>query len=135
MTQYSIGGIDITLHELLPEGGHCWGGEQHYGVHNCQWAAHLVVRSGYRGPLLPVYEFLPSFSAGNREKFDGGRCCARRLPRPAPASSSTRLKAPGPDAYPGAPSTRARVSTGNHATLNTAKVAIQHACDSRIHVV
>jgi len=71
MTQYSIGGIDITLQELRPEGGHCWGGERLYGVHNCEWAAQIVVRSGYRGPLVPVDELLPRFCAGNRDKFDG----------------------------------------------------------------
>ena len=88
MTQYSIGGIDITLDELLPEGGHCWGGERHYGVHNCEWAAHVVVRSGYRGPLLPVDEFLPRFCAGNREKFDGD------LPRIGPLLCAA-IAAPG----------------------------------------
>jgi len=71
MTQYSIGGIDITLQELRPEGGHCWGGERLYGVHNCEWAAQIVVRSGYHGPLVPVDELLPRFCAGNRDKFDG----------------------------------------------------------------
>ena len=88
MTQYSIGGIDITLDELLPEGGHCWGCERHYGVHNCEWTAHLVVRSGYRGPLVPVDEFLPRFSAGNREKFDGD------LPRIGPLLCAA-IAAPG----------------------------------------
>jgi hypothetical protein len=71
MTQYSIGGIDITLQELRPEGGHYWGGERLYGVHNCEWAAQIVVRSGYHGPLVPVDELLPRFCAGNRDKFDG----------------------------------------------------------------
>jgi hypothetical protein len=71
MTQYSIGGIDITLQELCPEGGHSWGGERLYGMHNCEWAAQIVVRSGYRGPLVPIDELLPRFCAGNRDKFDG----------------------------------------------------------------
>jgi len=71
MTQYSIGGIDITLQELCPEGGHSWGGERLYGMHNCEWAAQIVVRSGYHGPLVPVDELLPRFCAGNRDKFDG----------------------------------------------------------------
>lgn len=88
MTQYSIGGIDITLEELCPEGGHCWGGERCYGVRNCEWAAEIVVRTGYRGPLQPVNEFLPRFCAGNRDKFDGD------LPRIGPLLCAA-IAAPG----------------------------------------
>ena len=88
MTQYSIGGIDITLQELRPEGGHSWGGERLYGVNNCEWAAPIVVRSGWRGPLVPVDEFLLRFSAGNREKFEGD------LPRIGPLLCAA-IAAPG----------------------------------------
>ena len=78
MTYYSIGGIDITLEELATEGGRCWGGERLYGVHNCEWSAELMVRSGYRGPLQALLELRPRFRAGNREKF------AADLPRIGP---------------------------------------------------
>lgn len=88
MTQYSIGGIDVTLEELLPEGGHAWGGERRYGMRNCEWVAELVVHSGFRGPLDPVEELLPRFRGGNLAKFEGD------LPRIAPLLPAA-IAAPG----------------------------------------
>jgi len=88
MTQYSIGGIDVTLEQLLPEGGHAWGGERRYGMRNCEWVAEVVVHSGFRGPLDPVDVLLPRFRAGNLAKFEGD------LPRIAPLLRAA-IAAPG----------------------------------------
>lgn len=71
MTQYSVGGIEITLEEAMPAGGYRCGTGRRFEVRNCEWSAEFLVHSGYRGPLEPMTEVWTHFCEGNHDKYCG----------------------------------------------------------------